>query len=86
MTNSIVRELKKKFREMKSDTFVMMFMKKLVKLLCYGVQMGIGNMLSKYQYPFVPRSIAIWRVFSSNSQSSPNNQRKFDTSSLISRI
>ena len=28
--------------------------------------MGIGNMLSKYQYPFVPRSIAIWRVFSWN--------------------
>ena len=37
--------------------------KKLVKSQCYGVQMGIGNMLSKYQYPFVPRSIAIWRVF-----------------------
>ena len=56
MTNSIVCNLEKN-REMKSDTFVIKFIKKLVKSQYYGVQMGIGNMLSKYQYPFVPRSI-----------------------------
>ena len=42
MTNSIVCNLEKN-REMKSDTFVIKFIKKLVKSQYYGVQMGIGN-------------------------------------------
>ena len=44
--------------------FVIKSMKKLVKSQCYGVQMGIGTCSACYQYPFVPRSIAISRVFS----------------------
>ena len=41
-------------------------MKKLTKSQYYGVQMGIGTCSACYQYPFVPRSIAIWRVFFMN--------------------